>query len=220
MTGTKRPPVQAARISAAVGAALLSLALGACGATASPSSSPTAATVASVAPTLVPSLPSVAPTPSPSVAPSPSPSPSPSTVAAIPDGTWISDPIPVATVRSIIEHAHLSAADRQSLLTDVFGVTSTTKVLQEQLVLDHGSWVQLGSWDGAPMTEGSKGSYAIPNSANIAMQDNVSLITYRVSLSGTTLRLTMRADSGWTGDLADDVGPRIVFCTAAWHRQG
>ena len=213
MTINPRPgSVTGLRVLASI--AVLSLALGGCGAAASPTPGSTSAAAPSLPPVSSSTLPSASPSPSPSVAAAPS------TVAAIPDGAWLSDPIPVATVRSMIEQTHLSAADKQSLLTEAFGVTATSKVINERLVLDQGNWVQLGSWDGAPMTDGSKGSFAFPDATTIAMQDNVSLITYRVALTGSTLRLTMLADSGWTGDLGDDVAPRIVFCTVAWHRQG
>lgn len=207
-------------IAAAVASSLIAVA---CGATSAPPSGAAPAATVPGSPVAVVASASASPAPSAVVPTSPPSNPagaSPSTIVAIPDGVWLSDPIPVATVRAMIANANIPAADKDRALTEDFGVSATTKVLSERLELDHGSWVESGSWDGAPMEVGAKGVYASPDTTTIAMQDNVSLITYRVALSGSTFRLTMLSDSGWTAKLVDDVEPAIVFCAVAFHRQG
>ena len=213
MSTTNQPPGRGlGGASAAMGVALAtSLLLAACGGSGTPSSSAAPAGSSSATPSVGPATPSATAAVS---------STRPSVAAAIPDGVWVSDPISAATVRAMFAATHLSAADKQRGLTDDFGMTPTRKQMIEQLELKDGSWIQSASWDGAPMAVGAKGSYAFPDATTIAMQDNVSLITYRVTLSGTSLKLTMQSDSAWTGDPADDVEPTIVFCTAAFHRQG
>lgn len=209
---TTHPPSTrpTAVIRALACAAVLSVVVGGCGAaaTATPAATAAASTggASSTAPTAAPSTAAPA-----SVAPS--------VVAAIPDGVWISDPISAATVRAMFAATHLADAEKQRGLTEDFGMTPTRKQMVERLELKNGSWVESGGWDGEPMTVGAEGSFAFPDAHSIAMQDHVSLITYKVDLTGTSLRLTMVSDSATT-DLADDVGPVIVFCTATWHLQG
>jgi hypothetical protein len=140
-------------------------------------------------------------------------------VAAIPDGVWVSDPIPAAVVKSMIDKTKLSAGEKQRALTEDFGWTASRKQLLETLTLDHGQWTESASWDGEPFSVGANGPYAFPDDHTIAMQDNVSLITYAVSGNAASVRLKMVSDSASPNDLANDVEPVIVFCTAAWHRK-
>ena len=147
------------------------------------------------------------------------PSATTASTSLIPDGTYVGDPIPASTIIAAINATHLSAADKADLITAGFGLDPTSSAVTISFTFGGGQWTQSASIDREPSQVESKGSYAFPDDHTVVLQESGGLTTYAVTWSGAALALKLRSDSSWTGALADDIGPALVFGTTTFHRE-
>ena len=139
--------------------------------------------------------------------------------AAIPDGTYVTDPIPAATVIAAINGSKLSATDKQGLIGDGFGLGNGSKTVAFKVTFADGSFSQSESVDGGAFEVGSKGSFAFPDDHTLTLQETCCLTSYAIAWTGPALSLALRSDSTWTGNIADDIAPAIVYGGAPFHAQ-
>jgi hypothetical protein len=180
--------------------AAVAIALAAC----SPAPASTTAPAASVAPTTLASAPPA--------------TPASASTGLIPDGTYASAPMDVASIYALINaDKKLTVAEKDKIIKDAFELDSQ-KTLTVTLEFHEGQYTEHQGFDGAVGEVGSHGTYAFPDDHTLVLEDSCcGISTLDVTPAPNGFSLKVRSGS-FVSTEVDTIVTHILFESSPFTR--
>lgn len=129
------------------------------------------------------------------------------------EGTWRTGNVTVADMTAVLSRAGLQKWI-QPFRAEA-GLAHSNAFL---LTIANGNWHEGWSTDGGPFVDNDDGAYRIAGDT-VIYQPSGPLVTYRWSIQGGTLRLTLLRDTGTGSGVPDEVMQRAFYTAAPFQRQ-
>jgi hypothetical protein len=129
------------------------------------------------------------------------------------EGTWRTGNVTVTDMTAVLSRAGLQKWIQPFRAEAGLGHSNAFL-----LTIAHGVWHEGWSTDGGPFADNDDGAYRIAGDT-VFYQPSGPLVTYRWSIQGGTLRLTLLHDTGPDTGIPDEVFQRAFYTAAPFQRQ-
>ena len=129
------------------------------------------------------------------------------------EGTWRTGNVTVADMTAVLSRAGLQKWIQPFRAEAGLGHSNAFL-----LTIAHGVWHEGWSTDGGPFVDNDDGAYRIAGDT-VSYQPSGPPATYRWSIQGGTLRLTLLRDTGPDAGIPDEVFQRAFYTAAPFQRQ-